>query len=588
MVGPSVGGQGDNMEATPAAVSFTKSLFHGNIVEELIFPFPLPRPSDHEAVRLIMESLHKLAAEHIDAAAIDAEAKIPAPVLDAMKQMGLFGMIIPEGYGGIGLSATAYTRVMQELSGLESSLPVTIGAHQSIGLKGLLLAGNEEQKRRYLPRLASGEMIAAFALTEPSAGSDAQSIKMRAVRQADESWLLNGTKIWITNGGLADFFTVFAQTDVELDGERKDRITAFIVERAHGVRSGPEEHKLGIRGSSTTALYFEDVRVPPQNVLGEPGKGFKVAMQILNSGRLGLAAGSLGAAKTLIKLAVEHARGRRAFGRAISEFGLIQHKIARMITESYALESMVYLTTGMIDAGAKDYAVESAICKVFGAEALWRIVNEALQIAAGAGYMKEYPYERLLRDARINLIFEGTNEILRLFIALSGMEGPGAYLAEVAGAIRAPLKQYGLIADYVVNKIRQSVYGDAITHAHPLLKREAVLVEDFVGEGAKAVEKVLRRHGKAIVERQFACARIADLMIDLYSMAAVISRTSAAIENRGEEGAKRDLLCARVYCEWAWSRMKGILRAMDTNTDEMEKEIAKLTVDDGGYGTGLW
>jgi acyl-CoA dehydrogenase family protein 9 len=465
---------------------------------------------------------------------------------------------------------------------------VTIGAHQSIGLKGLLLAGNEEQKRRYLPRLASGEMIAAFALTEPSAGSDAQSIKMRAVRQADESWLLNGTKIWITNGGLADFFTVFAQTDVELDGERKDRITAFIVERAHGVRSGPEEHKLGIRGSSTTALYFEDVRVPPQNVLGEPGKGFKVAMQILNSGRLGLAAGSLGAAKTLIKLAVEHARGRRAFGRAISEFGLIQHKIARMITESYALESMVYLTTGMIDAGAKDYAVESAICKVFGAEALWRIVNEALQIAAGAGYMKEYPYERLLRDARINLIFEGTNEILRLFIALSGMEGPGAYLAEVAGAIRAPLKQYGLIADYVVNKIRQSVYGDAITHAHPLLKREAVLVEDFVGEGAKAVEKVLRRHGKAIVERQFACARIADLMIDLYSMAAVISRTSAAIENRGEEGAKRDLLCARVYCEWAWSRMKGILRAMDTNTDEMEKEIAKLTVDDGGYGTGLW
>jgi len=573
--------------ATPPT-SFTKSLFHGNIVEELVFPFPVPRPADREAVRLVVDALHKLAAEKIDPVRIDEEARIPGGVLDELKRMGLFGMIIPEGYGGSGLSTTAYIRVMQEMAAIESSIAVTVGAHQSIGLKGILLAGNEEQKRRYLPRLASGEMIAAFCLTEPSAGSDAQAIKLRARPAGDGAWLLSGQKIWITNGGLADFFTVFAQTEVEDGGVKRDRVTAFLVERAHGVKSGPEEHKLGIRGSSTTSLFFEDVRVPAENVLGEVGKGFKVAMLILNSGRLGLAAGAIGAARKVIDLAVRHARERRAFGRMVSDFGLIQHKIARMITETYALESMVYLTAGMLDAGTKDTAVESAICKVFGSEALWRIVNDALQIAAGAGYMKEFPYERILRDSRINMIFEGTNEILRLFIALSGMEGPGAQLAEVADAIRTPLRGYGTLADYVVGKIKQSVYGDSITQAHPLLKREAVLVEDFVNEGAKAVEKVLRRHGKAIAERQFACARIADLVIDLYSMTAVIARTSASIEQKGEEGAKRDLLCARVYCDWAWARMKAAMRAMDTNSDELEKEISKLTVDEGGYGPGLW
>ncbi len=236
--------------------------------------------------------------------------------------------------------------------------------------------------------------------------------------------MLNGSKIWITNGGSADVFTVFARTSALEEGA-KPRITAFIVERGMGVKSGPNERKLGIRGSSTTEIFLEDVKVPVENVLGEVGRGFKVAMEVLNNGRLGLASGCVGLATRLIKLAIERVQERRAFGRNIGEFGLIKDKIATMLAETYALESMTYLTAGIVDGKVADYSLESAICKIMGSETVWRVANEALQIAAGIGYMADYPYERLLRDARINLIFEGTNEILRCFVALSGMQGPG-------------------------------------------------------------------------------------------------------------------------------------------------------------------
>jgi acyl-CoA dehydrogenase family protein 9 len=334
-------------------------------------------------------------------------------------------MIIPQEHGGIGLSSTSYARVVQEVAGYDASLAVTLGAHQSIGLKGILLFGTDEQKSRYLPKLASGEQAAAFALTEPSAGSDAAAIQTRAEPLPDGSgYLLNGSKIWITNGGFADVFTVFARTS-PIEGAQKPKITAFIVERAMGVKSGPPEHKLGIRGSSTTEVFFEDVKVPNKNVLGEPGRGFKVAVEVLNSGRLGLAAGAIGGCKRLIKMAVERATERKAFGRSIAEFGLIKDKIAVMMAETFAIESMTYLTAGLVDGKVSDYSLESAICKVYASETLWRVVNETLQIAAGIGYMTEYPYERSLRDSRINLIFEGTNEILRCFVAHAGIQGPG-------------------------------------------------------------------------------------------------------------------------------------------------------------------
>src|SRR5271167_1861780 len=369
--------------------SFMKALFHGVIAEDMIFPYPEMPAEDRENTSMILDSVRRYFAANVDSAKIDRDHEIPPAVLEGLKALGLYGLQIPTEYDGIGLSATAYARVMQEVGALDSSVAVTLGAHQSIGLKGILLFGTPDQKRRYLPRLATGEHCAAFALTEPSAGSDAAAIKTRAELSADGShYLLNGSKIWITNGGFADVFTVFARTSALEEGS-KPRITAFIVERGMGIKSGPNEHKLGIRGSSTTEIFLEDVRVPAENVLGEVGRGFKVAMEVLNSGRLGLASGCVGLASRLIKMAIERVQERRAFGRNIGEFGLIKDKIATMLADTYALESMTYLTAGIVDSKVADYSLESAICKITGSETVWRVANEALQIAAGTGYMSD-------------------------------------------------------------------------------------------------------------------------------------------------------------------------------------------------------
>jgi acyl-CoA dehydrogenase family protein 9 len=566
-----------------APASFGKSLYFGHIPESLVVPYPTLQKEERDALALVLDQFRKFAQAEVDSRKIDEEARLPPAVLDGMKRLGLFGLAIPEAHGGLGLSVTGYARAVQEIAGVDGSIAVTLAGHQSIGCKGLVLYGSDEQKQRYLPRLATGELVAAFGLTEPGAGSDAASIKMRARPEADGSFVLDGSKIWITNGGIADFFTVFAQTEVERDGGKKDRITAFLVERGFGVKSGPEEHKLGIKGSSTTALYFDGVRVPAQNVLGTVGGGFKVAMGVLNNGRLGLAAGAVGAAGQVMKLALAHATSRRQFGRAIAEFGLIKDKIARMMMEIYAAESMVYLTTGLIDRGVEDYSVESACCKVYGSEMLWRVVNESLQIAAGMGYMKEFPYERLLRDARINLIFEGTNEILRCFIALSGMQGPGDRLAQLSDAIKWPLKGYGLVADFVMDKIKTQYYGgERLDHIHPSLKKEAVLFEDWVPELAKAVEKVLRRHGKNISEMQYVQRRVADVVIDLFMMIACMSRATAALNARGPEAEREARLC-RAVCGRASQRIKRNIRMFDDNDDELLKAIARDAYDAMDY-----
>ncbi len=563
--------------------SFMKSLFHGIISETLVFPYPEPSSAERENVNMMLESVRKYFNANVDSVKIDRTAEIPKDVLEGVKQLGLFGGLIPQEFDGIGLSSTGWTRMMQEIGALDAAFAVTLGAHQSIGLKGILLFGTPEQKKKYLPKLATGEHVAAFALTEPSAGSDAAAIQTRAEMSADGKYFtLNGSKIWISNGGFADVFTVFARTSPAEDGA-KPRITAFIVERAFGVKNGPNEHKLGIRGSSTTEIYFEDVKVPVENMLGEQGRGFKVAMEVLNSGRLGLASGCLGSAKRLIKMAVERVQERKAFGRPIGEFGLIKDKIAEMMAETFALESMTYLTTGLIDGKVSDYSVESAICKVYGSETLWRVVNETLQIAAGLGYMQEYPYERLLRDARINLIFEGTNEILRCFIALTGMHGPGEELVEVARAMREPIKGFGLLSDFAVRKARSALGRERLTRGHAILNRESVVFEEYTGELAKNVDKMLRKHGRNIAEMQFTQKRIAEMAIDLYAIASVISRTTRAIEKRGEEGARREIDLTTLFVASAEKRLAANVAGFEKNDDELRKAVADKTYVDGGY-----
>ncbi len=566
----------------PHEQSFMKAVFHGVIDEDTILPYPELGAEERENVQMILESVRRFIETRVDSAKIDREHKIPDEVLAGMKELGLFGMSIPEQYGGIGLSVTGYARVMEEVASYDGSLAVTLGAHQSIGLKAILLFGTEAQKKKYLPRLASGEWTAAFALTEPGAGSDAASITTKAELSDDGNhYVLNGSKIWITNGGFANVFTVFARTTDP--GGEKPRTTALIVERDMGVKNGPSEEKMGIRGSSTTTLYFEDVKVPAANVIGEAGRGFKVAMEVLNNGRLGLAAGCLGGCKRLLGLAIERVKERRAFGRSIGEFGMIKQKVSRMMCETYALESMTYLTTGLVDAGVPDYSLESAICKVFGSETYWMVANETLQIAAGIGYMTEYPYERMMRDARINLIFEGTNEILRAFIALAGIQSPGKQLTEVARAIREPIKGFGILGDFAIQRARAALGRERLRRVHPVLKHEAVVFEDSVAQLAREAERVLRKHGKDIAEKQFVQKRIAEVAIDLYALAAVLSRTTKIVEQRGEDGARREIDLASGFAILAGERLKDRLDRMEREDDELLKQVAVASYEDGKY-----
>ena len=368
-------------------LSFARQLFFGSVEDDEVFPFPDELGAEErETLAALLDPLDRFLRERIDEGNINRDTLLDKELLEELAQMGLFGLIIPTEYGGLGLSNTGYARLFERIAATDGSIAVTLGAHQSIGLKGILLFGTDDQKQRYLPTLATGEKVAAFCLTEPTAGSDAASIRLRATRSADgEHWVLDGSKMWITNGGFAEVFTVFAQTEVELDGKREDRITAFIVERSFGgLTNGPEEHKLGIKGSSTTMLHFDGCKVPNANVLGEVGGGFKIAMTILNNGRFGLAAGCCGGAKRLIRDAATYAMQRKQFNKPIGQFGLIQKKFALMALGVYAAESMTYMTCGLMDRGGRDYAIEAAMSKVFASEMMWRVANECLQVMGGS------------------------------------------------------------------------------------------------------------------------------------------------------------------------------------------------------------
>lgn len=566
--------------------SYMKALFFGEIREDLVFPFPQMSAETSENVGMILDSVQKFAAAKFESAKWDEAGEMPLEILTKLAELGMMGMGVPEVYGGLGLPQQGYARVMQEVAGLDGSLAVTLGAHQSIGYKALLLFGSEEQKARYLPRLASGELIASYCLTEPGSGSDAASIKTRAVLSPDgKSYVLNGNKLWITNGGIASFMTVFAKTEV--DGH--DKVSCFIIETptVSGVTVGPAEHKLGIRSSWTNAVHFENVKVPIENVIGGIGMGFKVAMGVLNHGRLGLAAGSVGGAKKALEAAILHANERVQFKKKIGEFGMIKEKISRMMTDIFVAESMVYMTTALIDRAQTDknldYSIESAIAKIYASETLWECADENLQIWAGSGYMKEYPYERWLRDARINRIFEGTNEILRAFIALSGMQAPGQELSGLAEAIKYPLKGLGPVTGYVTRRLKRSVVGENISKSHPALKKMAGMLEEYAVEFANQIEILLRRHGKEIYLQQLAQKRIADIAIELYGMTCVLSRMTTMLTNKGAEKCQLELAIAESVFQRANAKIRNNFRQIDRNDDDAVKLIAERAYELGKY-----
>jgi hypothetical protein len=464
------------------------------------------------------------------------EGVMPA-LLKRAGELGLLMVDIPEHYGGLGLHKTT-SMLVSERGALCASFSVSWGAHTGIGTLPIVYYGSEAQKQRYLPRLATGELLAAYALTEPGSGSDALAAKTRAERDGD-GYRLTGTKQFITNAGFADVFTVFAKVDGE-------HFTAFVVEKgAPGLSTGPEEKKLGIRGSSTRQLILEDVRVPADAVLGEIGQGHKIAFNILNIGRFKLGAGSGGAAKECLQVALDYARDRKQFGRPIATFGMIQRKLADMATRIYVADSMSYRTAGLMDAAAEgvdasgpegarrlvkasieEYTIEASILKVFGTETLDFVADESLQVLGGYGFTAEYPVERHYRDSRINRIFEGTNEINRLII-------PATLLKRIG--------QGGLAFMDFMQQVEREIADRAAwpPAAEGPLEREYRAAEVAKRVVAYTTRVLVEKDLASLKEKQQHLEVLANMIIDVFAMDSVVNRTLLL---KGHGGADDDAL----------------------------------------------
>lgn len=574
--------------------SIVKGMFYGEVHEDEVFPFPHFNENQIEMAKAMVDAIDKFAKDNIDSPKFDKDSKIPQEVLDGLAALGLCGLAVGEEHGGLGLDTTLYARVFSQIAGYDGAVATTLGAHQSIGFKALLNEGNEEQKKFWLPKLASGEVYAAFCLTEPGSGSDAYSIKTKATKNTDGTYTLNGQKLWITNAGMAGFYSVFAKTDHEdSKGEKVEKITCFIVEKGmEGVSFGEKEDKMGIRASETRAVYFDNVKVPASNIIGEPGKGFKIAMNVLNTGRLSLGSGAVGGMKMILELATAQAKTRKQFGDAIVNFGLIQEKLATMAANIYASESMVYMTTGKITQGMSEFSHESAICKVYCSEKLWDTIDKATQIAAGNAYMREYPYERIMRDCRINLIFEGTNEILRIFTALSGIKGPSddlkelGKIADVSKALKDPIKSVGVLTDFAKKRISKRFGSKTLTKIHPSLEKHGNEFVTALKDFSIAVENTIMKHGKNIIGNELVQMRIANMSIELYAQLCVLSRTTSILNRSDVSATDKEYvtLMTELICRDSRQIFTKNYKRLSSTYDKLIPKISQAVAERDGFG----
>ncbi|XP_058805897.1 very long-chain specific acyl-CoA dehydrogenase, mitochondrial-like [Phymastichus coffea] len=564
--------------------SFTMNIFRGELQANQIFPYPeCLSEEQQETVKMMIDPVETFFNEVNDPFKNDETSSIDEKTQKALWELGAFALQVSQTHGGLGLNNTQYARLVEIVGHNDLGVSITLGAHQSIGFKGILLFGTKEQKEKYLPRVCNGE-FAAFCLTEPSCGSDAGAVRTKAQKSADGShYILNGNKIWISNGGLADIMTVFAKLPVTdpITGETKDKVTAFIVERSFGgVTSGKPENKMGIKCSNTTEVFYENVKVPAENLLGEEGQGFKVAMQILNNGRFGMSACLSGTMQYCIQKATEHAKQRVQFGRTIDSYGTIQEKLARMSLLQYVSQSIAYMVSGNMDLGSQDYHLEAAISKIFASESAWFVCDEAIQILGGMGYMKGTGLEKVLRDLRIFRIFEGTNDILRLFVALTGIQYAGSHLKELQDAFKNPTANLGLIAEEVSKRAYKAIGMNSLNMAqfvHPNLAASANLCAKSIEMFGSTIEYALVKYGRKIVDEQFVLNRIAQAAIDTYTMAVVLSRASFSAK-KNNPSSEHEILMAQTWCSEASSRVAFNLKTVkDAKSLEIFSKLSKIS-----------
>jgi acyl-CoA dehydrogenase family protein 9 len=564
--------------------SFTRALLQGDIHSSLLFPFPVTleqRDAGEAArVRQLIRDLRRLEHDMLDSAKYDADEHIPDEVLRALADIGMFGLTIPRQYGGEGLSATGYGRVFAEISAIDASLAVVVGVHCGLGSRALVMFGDARQKDLYLPRLARAEILAAYALTEPNVGSDAQHVQAVATRAPERNgWLITGRKIWIGLGHCAGIITTFAQTEVEIDGKIVTRPTAFLVRPdTPGFRVLGTFSKFGIRGSTQAELEYDQVFVPDDHVLYEPGRGFHVAVNVLNRGRHTLSCGCTSTTRKLLREMTAYASNRVQFGRPIIDFEITQRKIASLAADLYASEAMVGVLSALIDEGIADIALEGACSKVFSSELHWRASDELVQVTGGRGFVKPHPYERYLRDARINRIFEGANEVLRVFIALSGLQPYGERLEELGRALRHPLRNLGQLGEFASSRML-SAFGRG--SELPVSLDQALIVhgkyfEKHVAQLKHAAEAAVFRYRERVVEHQFVLERLANMAIELYARAATISRTQSVIDRQGARVATHEIELCGLFSVESGRRFRANREALDSKEDAIDAQRRRI------------
>jgi len=558
----------------PQALGFVKGLFQGHFVSDWVMPYPRIPAAQQTELNRTLKDLREFLDAKLDAVAIDRNADIPREVIDGLGRVGVLGMTAPAEYGGSGFTQMANCRILEEIGRRCASTSVFVNAHHSIGIRALLLFGTREQKQKWLPKLVTGEQLGAFALTEKEAGSDAANVQMTATPSADGShFILNGEKRYITNAAIAHVLTVMARTPV-LGKEGKTAITAFLVTPDMPGFEILEARmpKMGIRGTATGRFAMSDVKVPKENILGPPGKGLKVALTVLDFGRTTFGACCTGAAKTCLTLAVKHANTRKQFNKTLGHFHLVKEKIARIAADAYAMEAMTTITASLIDRGLEDYMLETAMLKVFTTERLWECINDAFQIYGGSAYFVDLPLERMLRDARINQIGEGSNEVLTSFIALVGMRGPGMEFKEIYDTMLKPTREGGIGKAWSagMSRLGATVRIPDVPVRSAELRSFGNQLGRLIWRFNFAVNRSLVVYREPILDMQLVQERIAGAAMDLFASTAVLSRWDSEIQfaqGNGEAPSRKNT-AAELFLRQSFRRIRNYLAGLSDNDDK--------------------
>jgi acyl-CoA dehydrogenase family member 9 len=558
--------------AGPQALGFAKGLFQGHFVSDWVMPYPRIPAAQQNQLDDTLTELRKFLDKDLDPAEIDRQADIPRSVVDGLGRTGVLGMTAPKEYGGRGFSQMANCKVLEEIGRRCASTSVFVNAHHSIGIRALLLFGTHEQKQKWLPKLVTGEQLGAFALTEKEAGSDAANVQMQARPGEDGShFILNGEKRYITNAAIAHELTVMARTPVP--GSDKTAITAFLVTPDMPGFEMLEKRmpKMGIRGTATGRFALRDVKVPKENILGPLGKGLKVALTVLDFGRTTFGACCTGAAKTCLELAIQHANTRKQFNKTLGNFDLVKKKIARIAADAYAMEAMTTVTASLIDRGLEDYMLETAMLKVFTTERLWECINDVFQIYGGSAYFIDLPLERMLRDARINQIGEGANEVLTSFIALVGMRGPGMEFKEIYDTMMKPSRDRMSKAWAAgKNRLGATIRVPDVPVQSEQFRGHARQLGRLIWRFNLAVNRALITYREPILDMQLLQERIANAAMDLFASTCVLSREDSEIQfaRRNGDAAAPDHAAADLFLRQSFRRIRGFLAGLTDNDDK--------------------